>query len=286
MLHLVTERNRSLYEQEMAALHRARKAVFVDELGWRLRVVDGMEFDEYDDARAMHIVGFDEDHTIGPNRAISMSLRMRPADDRCMLLDHFAHHLPRRMRPTNDGSTWEVSRGFSLERGLSRAALKRKAACMIAPLEVALSAGVDRYVGFTDVRMLGLYYHVGWKLNLLGEPQSYGEGIGVAYEAEVSSRVIADIRRTWGLPAPAYVELHELSGAGSVHEAAERLIASKRPSQDRVTPTAAPATSHVSATLAALMKKPMIAGARSDLRLQAARAQTQQDLRPRLTGSE
>ncbi|MET0138331.1 MAG: acyl-homoserine-lactone synthase, partial [Sphingobium sp.] len=44
---------------ELDALHRARKSVFIDELGWQLRVRDGMEHDEYDDERAMHIVGFD-----------------------------------------------------------------------------------------------------------------------------------------------------------------------------------------------------------------------------------
>lgn len=219
LLHLITHRNRSLYERDVDALHRARKTVFVDELGWRLRVRDGMEFDEYDDERAMHIVGFDADGDV------AMGIRIRPADDRSMLGDHFSHHLPAGMRPIDDGRTWEVSRGFSRERGLKRGAMLRKAACMIAPLEIALEAGIDRYVGFTDVRMLSLYYHVGWKLNLLGDPQPYGEGDGVAYEAEVSAAVVADIRRAWGTPAPAAVHLAALEDGLTVHEQAVQIIA-------------------------------------------------------------
>ncbi len=218
MLHLITNRNCHLYPAELDALHRARKSVFVDELGWQLRVEDGMERDEYDDDRAMHIVGFDS------ARDVAMAIRVRPADDRSMLVDHFSHHLPRGMRAVDDGRTWEVSRGFSRERGLKRAVLQRKAACMIAPLEMALEAGIDRYVGFTDVRLLGLYYHIGWKLDLLGDPMPYGEGDGVAYEAQVSSSIVHDIRQTWGLPAPAYIDLKSLEGAATVHEAVEEIV--------------------------------------------------------------
>jgi len=218
VLHLITSHNRHLYSLELDALHRARKVVFVDELGWQLRVEDGMERDEYDDERAMHIVGFDSAEDV------AMSIRVRPADDRSMLADHFSHHLPRGMRAIDDGRTWEVSRGFSRERGLKRAVLMRKAACMIAPLEMALEAGVDRYVGFTDVRLLGLYYHIGWKIDLLGDPMPYGEGDGVAYQAEVSNAVVRDIRQTWGLPAPACIELTSLNGAATVHAAAQAMV--------------------------------------------------------------
>ena len=120
VLHLITDRNRSLYEREIAALHRARKAVFVDELGWSLRVQDGMEFDEYDDERAMHIVGFDA------AEEVAMAIRIRPADDRSMLQDHFSHHLPANILPFDDGATWEVSRGFCRERGFGRGAMAER----------------------------------------------------------------------------------------------------------------------------------------------------------------
>jgi len=219
LIHLISPENAHLYSEEIKGLHRARKAVFVDELSWKLPVLDGMEFDEYDDDRAGNVVGFSAEGEV------VMGLRFRPADDRSMLLDHFAHVLPQDIRPLDDGKTWELSRGFSLERGVRRHNLRRKAACMIAPLEIALQSGIDRCVGFTDVRMLSFCYGVGWKLKLLGSAVPYEEGDAVAYELEVSETALAEMRRMWGLPQPAFVEINELQpGEMTVHDASLRLL--------------------------------------------------------------
>jgi acyl homoserine lactone synthase len=154
-----------------------------------------------------------------------MGLRFRPTEDRSMLVDHFSHALPAGTRAINDKYTWELSRGFCRERGVRRQDLRRKAACMIAPLEIAYQAGMNRCVGFTDVRMLNFCYGVGWKLSLLGSPVHYGEGDAVAYEVEVSRSALADMRNMWGLPEPAYVEISELGpGESTVHDAAQRLV--------------------------------------------------------------
>ena len=264
MLHIISDTNRHLYERELCALHKARKTVFVDELGWQLRVRDDMEFDEYDDARAMHVVGFDA------SQDVAMSIRIRPADDRSMLVDHFSHHIPPGTRAIDDGRTWEVTRGFCRERGLKRAAQMRKAACMIAPLEIALAHGIDRYVGFADVRTLGIYYHFGWKLNLLGDPQPYGEGDGVAYEAEVSAAIVEDIRRAWGLPAPAYLEIGTLDGHASVHAVADS-IAREDPVRRQLMTPASPRNSRSAAGRLATL-------ARNGMRLPEERAEPADDL--------
>src|SRR3546814_1037025 len=153
--HLISKNNAALYQDEIRDLHQVRAEVFVNQLGWDLRVKDGLEHDEYDDARASNIIGFSTE-----NRVV-MGLRFRPTDDCSMLLDHFSHVLPAGIRPIDDGRTWELSRGFCIERGMRRHNLRRKAACMIAPLELAYEAGIDRCVGFTDVRMLSFCYGVG-----------------------------------------------------------------------------------------------------------------------------
>jgi len=201
VIHLITKDNARFYSEEIKALHRARKAVFVDELGWDLAVADGMEFDEYDDELARNVVG------LSVQGDVVMGLRFRPTDDRSMLLDHFAHVLPSGIRPIDDGRTWELTRGFCRERGVRRQNLRRKAACMIAPLELALAAGVDRCVGFTDVRMLTFCYSVGWKLALLGAAVPYGQGDAVAYEIEVTPSSVETMRRMWGLPERAFVHV-------------------------------------------------------------------------------
>lgn len=199
-------------------MHRVRADVFVKQLGWDLRVTDGLEKDEYDDERASNMVGFSVD------RRVVMGLRFRPADDRSMLVDHFSQVLPAGIRSIDDGRTWELTRGFCIERGMRRHNLRRKAACMIAPLELAYDAGIDRCVGFTDVRMLSFCYGVGWKLKLLGPAIHYGQGDAVAYEVEVSRAALDKMRQMWGLPQPSHVTIASLEEEDeSVHGAAVRL---------------------------------------------------------------
>ena len=212
-------------------MHRARKEVFVDELGWKLPVQDGMEFDEYDDDRASSVIGFT------PNHDVAMSVRIRPADDRSMLMDHFSHVLPRGARRIDDGRTWEVSRGFCRELGRKRSNLRRKAACMLAPLEVALAAQVERLVGFSDVRMLTFFLNIGWRLTVLGEAVPYGEGDGFAYDVEVSEHAVTAMREKWGLPDPSYIYLDEARLAGRELFDCERLLADESPALAALLPT-------------------------------------------------
>ncbi len=218
MIHLVNHHNRDFYQPQLASMHRTRKAVFVDELKWQLNVYDGQEIDEYDDDRAGYVLGFSTEGEV------VMGLRYRPADDHSMLGDHFADWLPDDIRPLNDGKTWEVSRGFCIERGVRRHNLRRKAACMVAPLEIALANGIDRCVGLTDISMLNFCYGVGWQLQILGEPTAYAEGIGVAYEVTVSEESVDNMRRLWGLPKPAWIMIDHLESNMDVHDMARQQL--------------------------------------------------------------
>lgn len=209
MIHLVTAKNRSAYEQELADLHRARKTVFVDQLGWKLRVIDGLEIDEYDDERAMFAIGFDVDGRV------AMNGRFRPTDDgRSMLCDHFAHALWPDVGPINGRRTWEFSRALSLEAGVRRHNLQRKAACMLTPLEVALAAGVERYVGFADLAVFPFFIAMGWRVAFLGDPIFYGEGDGAAFSVEVSHEAVEEMRAKWSLASPAHIRLTPETLAG------------------------------------------------------------------------
>ena len=58
MIHLVTHKNRGLYEREMRDFHLERRQQFIVERGWRLAERDGGEFDDYDDDRALYLFGF------------------------------------------------------------------------------------------------------------------------------------------------------------------------------------------------------------------------------------
>src|SRR3546814_20938347 len=82
-----------------------------DLLGWSLNISDGLEIDEYDDERAMYAIAFDVEGKV------AISGRFRPADDRSMLVDHFAHVLPADIGPINKAKTLAVSRALSIENG-------------------------------------------------------------------------------------------------------------------------------------------------------------------------
>lgn len=216
-IHLITNNNQLAYKNELIKLHRARKEVFVDELGWKLDIEDGLEYDEYDDDRAMQVVGFDFQEDV------AMSVRFRPTDDRAMLTDHFSHVLSDPHAVITGPEIWEVSRGFCREMGRKHHNLLRKAACMLAPLEVARAAGVNAFVGFSDVRVINFFLNIGWKLEFLGDAVPYGEGDGIAYKVEVSDEAIDHMRKMWGLPKPSYLYLQpeQLDGMNPLVYAAE-----------------------------------------------------------------
>ncbi len=65
MIHLVNSSHRHLYGRELDEFHRERHRQFVIERGWPLRSVDGGEYDDYDDDKALYLVGLSLDGDIG-----------------------------------------------------------------------------------------------------------------------------------------------------------------------------------------------------------------------------
>lgn len=227
-MHMINAGNQHIYQRELEDLFLARKQIFADGFGWKLPLKNGLDIDQFDDHRTNYFVGFDTRHN-----AI-MSVRVRPTDDISLVGDLFGDALPADIRPINDGRTWEVTRGFCLEFGRKPWNLRRKAACMTAPFEVMQAQGMDRLVGFTDVRMFNFLVNMGWKLRILGDSVSYGEegedghGAGFAFEIEVNEHTVAEMRAKWDLPDPAYVYIQDLLPGETVHDAALRVAESRR----------------------------------------------------------
>jgi acyl-homoserine lactone synthase len=224
MLHIVAGDNRALYGREIEEFHRLRKAVFVDELGWRIPVQPGgLEIDQYDDERAVYGFSFDA------NEQLTMACRYRPTDDRSLLMDVFAHALaPGEPDPTGPG-VWEITRGICLESGGARHNQRRRACQMITPLELTRAAGGTRCVAFAEVRLLPLFIQMGWRVRLLGDPIDFGEGTGIAFEIDASDFAIAKIRRDFDLPEQGHIKLlPDPADTRSIHErAAEIALLSK-----------------------------------------------------------
>src|SRR3546814_398982 len=167
---------------------------------------------------------------------VAISGRFRPADDRSMLVDHFAHVLPADIGPINNAKTWEVSRAFSIEYGQRHHNLQRKAACILTTFEVALAHGADRCVGFSDLRVLPFFDTMSMGMELLGEPIAYGEGDGVAYQIALTRERLEAIRRAWNLPSPSYIYLRpeDLGDLSPLERAAQ--MALEDPAQAQLLP--------------------------------------------------
>lgn len=218
MLHIVTKRNRELYRDEMADLFRIRKTVFVDDLGWQLPVTNGLEIDRYDDDRAVYGLAFDA------AGRVTMGARYRPTDDHAMLTDVFPHAVDPRFGPVTGPEVWEITRGMCLESGRQPHNLMRRAIQALAPIEYALAHGVRWLIAFAEVRLVPLAIAMGWRIELLGEPTPFGEGVGIAFRIEVSDDAVRQIREEFGLPMPCYVELAPRPGdARDVHSRAAEM---------------------------------------------------------------
>ena len=81
MIHIITSENRHLYGPQLWAMHEERRRQCVEKNGWvDLVVLDGGEVDDYDDHRAIYLLGFDD------AMRLEVGLRLRPTDDRCICL--------------------------------------------------------------------------------------------------------------------------------------------------------------------------------------------------------
>lgn len=147
----------------MRAMWRARKAVFVDLLGWHVPVLaDAYEIDQFDDEAAQYLILLDKE---GRHRASARLLRT----DRPFLLGTLYSHLCARTPPTGP-TVREITR-FCLDRGQS-AAQRRLARDQLvtALVEHALTNGITDYVGVAECGWFEQVRRFGWECLALGQP--------------------------------------------------------------------------------------------------------------------
>src|SRR5262245_7153765 len=109
MIHVITIANRSFYRPQLGEMHAQRKAFFVDQLGWKAcEIRDGGEYDDMDDERAVYLLSLNNEG------GVQAGLRMRPADDRSIILDKFPQTIDPQMHPGRNSLVWEGSRIYQI----------------------------------------------------------------------------------------------------------------------------------------------------------------------------
>lgn len=190
MIHLVTDRRAAPTLVE--AMHRDRKAVFVDRLGWSVPVVGDLEIDEFDTEAAVYLVAADA------SGAHLGSLRLLPSERPHLLGTLFpelcAEGVP--IGPT----VYEVSR-LVLSPALRAATrLAARQRLIVALAEYGLEAGIETYTCMAGPAWLSQIMAMGWRAELLGPPREIdGETIG-ALALPVDAATLARFRAQWELP--------------------------------------------------------------------------------------
>ena len=196
MIHIVTASNRQHYRAQLAEMHQLRRVHFVEERGWSdLKVVDGGEYDAYDDDRTVYVLA------LGPQAQVLASMRARPTDDKCMLTDVFPDLIgPDQPRVSGPG-VWEISRIFSTR--AARAMRKANGGAitmdiLLATMEWTQDGGVDRLVGVIDLPFFAPARGAGWNVRMTGLPLDTDDGPIIGIEVANTTADIDAFRRING----------------------------------------------------------------------------------------
>lgn len=203
MLEIITRDNAHLYYKELSSMHRLRHVVFKERLGWDLKCVNGLEFDQYDTEDAVYLIHKDS------AGEVNACTRLLPTTVPYMLEEIFPHLVEHKPMPKSY-FVWETTRfGANTD-----TAPRNIVGILIAGmLEFGISMGIKNYVSVTDVPIEPLLKRAGWNPQRLGEPQYVGTDSLLPAAAEiydVNHDLLANVKRKAGLNTHVISNLHQL----------------------------------------------------------------------------
>ncbi|WP_316179702.1 MULTISPECIES: acyl-homoserine-lactone synthase [unclassified Bradyrhizobium] len=196
MIRIVTKDNaeRHIGGSGLYQMHRLRKAVFKDRLGWDVIVSGELEVDEYDALRPRYLLSMDR-HGI-----LNGCVRLLPTTGPNMLRDIFASLVTKAAVPRGE-RVWEASR-FAVsgntggtQSGISQATYD----LLIGVLKFSLSNGINTIACVVDVRMERVLRRAGWRLERLGPARRVGNTIAMAGQLDVSTQILRQLEARVGL---------------------------------------------------------------------------------------
>jgi acyl homoserine lactone synthase len=193
MIRIVTKDNAESYVSNLYQMHRIRKTVFKDRLGWDVTVSGELEADEYDTLGASYLLSVDRYGTVDG------CVRLLPTTGPNMLRDIFPSLVTKVGVPRGE-RIWEASRfavsrnATELEAGLSQTTYE----LLIGVLEFGLSNGLSTIACVVDVRMERILRRAGWQLDRLGPARRIGKTIAMAGLLEVSAQILAQLEARAG----------------------------------------------------------------------------------------
>ena len=188
MIDLVLPEARFRFAGALMEMHRDRKAVFVDQLGWSLPAMGSwLEIDQFDNDYAVYLLAREAERHQG-------SVRLLPTTRPHMLDSLFSHLCPDGV-PTGE-DVWEISRLVTNPRDcIGGAALRVHRLLALALVEFARLNGISRYNLVAEAKRVPTLLAMGWTVHPLGLPTCCeGEDLQ-ALQIRIDEHSLGQVRR-------------------------------------------------------------------------------------------
>jgi N-acyl-L-homoserine lactone synthetase len=191
MIRIINGARRKQYPSDIDAMHRLRKRVFHDLLGWEVEVRNSWEIDDYDRANPLYVLSYDE------KGKLRGSLRLLPTLGPNMLDDTFPLLLGGGPQ-IRSAAIWESSR-FCIDPEISQDRASNQVTLAAAELmcgvgELGLASGLSHIVTVTDVFLERMFKRMGCPGMRIGEPKRIGVAQAVAVSWEVSQDLLEHMK--------------------------------------------------------------------------------------------
>jgi N-acyl-L-homoserine lactone synthetase len=210
---------------ELAAMHRHRKRIFVDLLGWPLHAENHMEIDAFDGAGALYLIAF-------AGKDIAGSLRLSPTTRPSLTADVLCGFATAPM-PRGPG-VWDWSRHAPGDTSL--AASHNETARIrlhLAVREVAAHLGIRTFISVMETWLFPRARSLEWPCVYLGEPRAYGQGEAVAVRNDVDPDALPRLRKRFGVEAPVLDPVSVQRDDPSAHAAVGDVLQTLRDVRER-----------------------------------------------------
>jgi acyl homoserine lactone synthase len=194
MIRIVTKDNAERHVGSLYQMHRIRKTVFKDRLGWDVTLSGELEVDEYDALGPTYVLSIDR------YGKLNGCVRLLPTTGPNMLRDIFPFFVTKAALPC-DERVWEASRfavsriSSAAEPGISQTTYE----LLMGVLKFGQSNGISTIACVVDARMERILRRAGWQLERLGPAQRIGNTIAMAGQLQVSAQILRQLEARAGL---------------------------------------------------------------------------------------
>ncbi len=200
MIYLVQESIKDQIPLILENMHKKRREVFVDQLGWPLDVRDKQEIDQFDLPQSQYVL------SLSKKFGVIGGYRLLPSTGPTMVRDVFEDHVFDKSLIPNSPTCWEITRLFfkkPKEKGDGIGLIRRGTLeLFISMLEFGLSQGIKTFLVDVDVRLESLYNAAGWPVTRISKAREFNEKHYVIGLLNVSQDILDVVRRRSRLYQP------------------------------------------------------------------------------------